>query len=68
MKCVFHTGFFVHGNSKGETRERCRYPNNSKRVIRNLEERNVGTKGKSPNDVTSAEVLTMELPEGRESL
>ena len=36
----------------------------SKRIVRNLEERNVGTKGKSPKQgLTSAEDLTIELPE-----
>ena len=34
-----------------------------------LEERKVGTKGKSPKqDLTNATDLTIELPEGRESL
>ena len=39
-----------------------------KRVVRNVEERNVGTDGKSSKqDLTSAEDLTIELPEGHES-
>ena len=39
-----------------------------KRVVRNLEKRNVGTKGKCPKQgLTSAKNITMELPEGRES-
>ena len=37
----------TNGNSKGEVRGSSRHRNNSKRVVRNLEERNVGTKGKS---------------------
>ena len=46
---------------------RNRHKNNA-RVVRNLEERNVGTKGKSPKQgLTSANDLTIELPEERES-
>ena len=42
--------------------------NNSKKVVRNLEERNVGMKGKSPKqDLTSAKDLTIEHLEGLES-
>ena len=41
---------------------------NNARVVRNLERRNVGTKGKSPKQgLTRCENLTTELPEGRES-
>ena len=37
-------------------------------VVRNLEERNVGTKGRRPKqDLTNGKDLTIELPEGRES-
>ena len=40
---------------------------NNVRVVRNLEERNVGTKGKSSKqNLHSAENLTIELPERRE--
>ena len=43
------------------------YKNNA-RVVKNLKERNVGTKGKNPKEnLTSANNLTIELPEGRES-
>ena len=45
--CVSHTVYIAHGNSKGEARGRNRYKNNA-RVVRNLKERNVGTKVKSP--------------------
>ena len=39
----------------------------AKGIVRNMEERNVGTKGKSPKQgLTSAEDLTIDLPEGRE--
>ena len=39
-----------------------------KRVVRNIEERNVGTKGKNPKQgLTSAKDLTIELSEGRAS-
>ena len=66
--CVFHTGFLAHGNSKGEARGRSRHQNNSRRVVRNLEKMNVGTKEKSPKQgLTSAKDLTIELPERRES-
>ena len=42
--------------------------NHSNRVVGNLEEKNVGTKGKSPKQgLTSAKDLPMELPEGRKS-
>ena len=38
------------------------------RVVGNMEERNVGARGKSPKqDLTSVKDLTIELPEGRES-
>ena len=38
------------------------------RVVWNMEERNVGARGKSPKqDLTSVKDLTIELPEGRES-
>ena len=51
----------------GEARGRNRQKNNA-RVVGNLEERNVGMKGKSPKqDITSAKDLTIELPEGSES-
>ena len=41
---------------------------NNARVVRNMEEKNVGTKEKSPKQaLTSAKDLTIELPEGRES-
>ena len=43
MRCVSHTEYLVHGNSKGEARGRSRHKNNSKRVVTNMEERNVDT-------------------------
>ena len=62
-RCVSHTGYLAYGNSKDEAREISRHKNN----VRNPEERNVGTKVKSPKqDLTSAKDLTVELPEGRE--
>ena len=46
--------------SKGEARGRNRHKSNSNRVVRNLEERNVGTKGKNPKqDLISAKDLPM---------
>ena len=45
---VSHTGYLAHENSKGEARGRRRHKNNSKRVVRNMGERNAGTKRKNP--------------------
>ena len=42
--------YLAHGNSKVEVRERSRHKNNSKRVVRNLDEMYVATKRrKVPN-------------------
>ena len=50
---------------KSEPRGRNRHMSNSNRVVRNLEERNVGSKGKSPKQgLTRAEVLTIMLTSG----
>ena len=50
----------VHRNNKCEARERRRHNNIIRSVGRNLEERNVGTKGKSiKKDLTSADDLTV---------
>ena len=46
--CILHRISRAHGNSKGEVRRGIRHKNNSNRGLRNLEGRNVGTKGKSP--------------------
>ena len=47
---------------------RSRHQENSKRVVRDLEERNVGTKRKNRKQgLTSAEDLTIMLSEGRDS-
>ena len=54
--CVSHTGYLAHGNSEGEARGRGRQKRNSNKVVRYLEEWNVGTKD-----------LTIEFPEGCES-
>ena len=60
----------MHGvcipHSKDETRGRSRHKNNA-RVVRNLEERNVGTKGKCPKQGLSSAKDLMNLLEGRES-
>ena len=37
--------YLMHGSSKGEARKRSRHQNNSHRVVRNMEEMNVGTEG-----------------------
>ena len=61
-----HTVYLAHENSKGEGTGRSRHKNIA-RGVRNLEERNTGTKGKSlKQGLTSAKDLTIELPEGRE--
>ena len=53
---------------EGEARGRSRHKNNAKSVVRNQEEKNVGTNEKNPKqDLTSAKDLTIELPEGRKS-
>ena len=65
---VSDTGYLAHWNSKGGARGRSRHKHNSKRVVRNLEERNVGTKGKSPKqDLSTAKDLTKEFTERRKS-
>ena len=52
---------------RGKRKRRNRQKNNA-RVARNLEETNVGTKGKYlKQDLTSAKDPTIELLEGRES-
>ena len=68
MGCVSYTDP-AYGNSKGEAGGRSRHENNSER-LRNMEGRNVGTirRKSSKQDLTSAEDLTIELPEGRDSL
>ena len=67
-RSVTRTGFLAHGNSKSEERGISRHKSNRKRVVRNLEERNVGTKGKrAKQGLTSTKDKTIELPEGRES-
>ena len=48
--CVSHTVYLEYGNSKGEE-IRSRYLNNSKRELRNMQERKVGMKKKIPNKV-----------------
>ena len=59
-------GYLAHGNSKGEEIKRSRHK--SDRVVRNLEKRNVGTKGKSPKQgLTNTKDLAIELPERCES-
>ena len=59
--CDFIT-FFM--NSENETSGRSRHQNNRRRVVRNLEEQNVGTREKSPRQgLTSAEALIIMLLE-----
>ena len=54
----------MHGNRKGEARGRIIYKSNSKRRVRYLKERNVGTKGKSPKQgLTSDKDQAIELLE-----
>ena len=65
--CVSRIGYLAHENSNGEIRGRSRNEDHSKRVVRNLEEKNVGTiRGESPKQgLTSAKDLIIELPEVR---
>ena len=64
MGCVSHTGYFAYENSNGEARGRIKHKNNSKRVVRNMEELNEGTEEKSPKQgLTSVEDLTIKLPD-----
>ena len=61
--------YFEHGNNKCEARERriSRNQNNSNRVVRNLEERNVSMEGKSfKQSIISVINLIIELPERRQ--
>ena len=43
MRCVSHIGYLAYGNSKGEARVRSRHQSHSERVVKHMEERNVGT-------------------------
>ena len=62
MGYVPHTGYLAHRNRKGKIRGRRRHKsNNSKRVVRNLKERNVQTRKSRPKQgLTSAEELTID--------
>ena len=53
MRFASHTetGYPANKYSKSEARQRSRFPNNSYRLLRNLEERNVGTNSTSPKQV-----------------
>ena len=55
--CLPHRIPRASGNSKGEIRGGRRHKNHSNRVARNLEERNVCTKGKNHK-----QDVTIELP------
>ena len=66
--CVSHTVYLAHGNSKDEARGRSKHKRDRNIVVRNLEERNVGTKEKSfKRGLISVKDLTIQLPEGCES-
>ena len=66
-RCVSHTVYLTLGNSKGKARSRSRHKNNSKSVVRNMEESG-HYKGKCPKQgLTSAKDLTKKLPDGRAS-
>ena len=63
--CISHRVPRAWEQEGGSSRENSRHQNNSKRMARNMEERNIGTKMKSPKqDLTSDEDLTIILPEG----
>ena len=59
MTCVSRTLYLAHGESNGEISGRSRYQNHSKRVVKNMEGRNVGTIGgkRSKQDLTNADDL-----------
>ena len=61
-KCVSHTGYLTHGNSKGESRRRSRYKNYIKQIKYGRKERG-HYKGESPNEgLNSTKDLTVMLP------
>ena len=47
-RCVYHKGYLAHVNSKSEIRGISRHKNNSKRILKRMEVRDVGTKRKIP--------------------
>ena len=65
----FHArGYLAHGSNKGVARGRSRHENTKKRVVRNMEERKVGTKEEKPQTrPTIVKDLTIELSEERYS-
>ena len=67
-RCVSHTGYLQNENGNGEKRGRIRHQNNSKSVVKNLEERNVSSKKICPKQSqTSAKDLTIIHTEGHDS-
>ena len=59
--CVSHTEYPALGNSQSEARGKSRHQNNRAKVVRNLEERTLGTKRKYPEQsLTKAEDLTID--------
>ena len=65
---VYHTQDTSRMGTVRVKQQGSRHKNNSKRVVINLEERDVDTKGKSPKQsLTSAEVLNIEISEEHES-
>ena len=73
-RCGSHSGYLAHESrnrheKKKQTREKDTRIIASKRVVRNMEERNVSTKGRSPKQgLTSAADITMMHPNGRGAL
>ena len=63
-----HKGYLVHENSKSQIRGRSGHKNNSKRVVKNIEGRDVGTlRGKSFDQTkTSAKDLAITPSNGRD--
>ena len=45
MDCVSHTGYLAHEKSESEAKVKSRHQNYSKQVVRNMEEKEIGTKG-----------------------
>ena len=62
MHEVCITGFLAHGNIKGEARRRRRHQNNTKRVVRNLEEEKWARRGKAQNETYAPRVLLLHIP------
>ena len=69
MHEIYCVGNTARAWDRRDKRRSSKHLSNSKRVVRNLEEWNVGTKGQRPKqDITRAKAPTIELSEGHELL